>query len=199
MRLLPAVIACALALSAREVSAKEIEDATDSDIIARPESGSYFSLAFAGGVLMPDGDIAERYDPGLTAQLSFGFTSSFGLGISALVAYSPLRGQPLPGTSRESHLGQAVLAPRYVLGDGTLRVWVAAGGGAVALRERTETGELAAETQQDIEPLAAGSAGLELHVFESGGIGVAGRYSRSFGQLAAELYSITGGLVLTFH
>lgn len=192
------LLALSLCVAAQAALAQDLDEEPGTELIARPQSRSYFSLAFAGGMLVPEGDISDYYDPGLTAQLSLGFTTGIGLGVQATVAYSPLRGRPDAAASRESHLGCAILAPRYVLGDGTVRLWVAAGGGAVAMRERIEGDGLTPETKTEVEPVGAAAAGLELYAFKSGGIGVSGRYAHGFGQLAVRLYSVTGGLVLTF-
>ncbi len=173
---------------------------------AAPDAGDRaagpFSVAFTGGLMVPRAELAEVRDMGLTAGLRFALTSNSGLGAQLGAEYAPLppAGDDAQGAPplRESHIGTVTLAPRFRLGRGAVRTWVAAGGGVMLDYE--ERGEQGAEAERtvDYEPVATAAAGLELHAFDSGGFVFMGRYGRSLNEVRYESISATAGLVLDF-
>jgi hypothetical protein len=184
----------ALALSAAPAAAQE----EDSPLFREP-GGSYFSLALSGGIISPLGTMSDGHRSGLAAAAHIGWTADSGLGVAVNSEYSPLPPAANPGVIvKESHLGAASLTPRFTLGHHTLRMWVAAGGGVVMERTRTEFVDSSSEVEFDYEAAAVGGAGLELHMFDSGGLSLVGNYTRSLQDTRYQFLSVTGGLVLTF-
>ena len=153
----------------------------------------YWHTSFGGGVMVPIGNMSEAFSAGLAANLRIGYTSKFGLGLAIGAGYSPL---PRKQTTiaPESHLVLLTALPRFTIGRDLFRMWVGAGGGVVLQRTDQAMGTVSAT-----EPVATGEAGLEMHLFSSGGISILGSYSKSFGRdVDASLFSFSGGLVFTF-
>lgn len=158
------------------------------------------SVAFSGGLMLPRADLGETRQTGLTAGLLVGLTAQSGLGLALSAEYAPL---PATGSrddenGRESHVGAVTLAPRFTLGRGRLRGWIAAGGGVVLDHEAVENASGERDRDFNYEPVASGAVGLELHIFDSGGLMVSGRYNRSLSEPRYELITATAGLVLDF-
>lgn len=171
---------------------------------AEEAEGGSLSVAFSGGLMIPRASLAEARSPGLTAGLLVAYTGESGLGLSAAAEYAPLprqRGGDPSSAARESHVASATLAPRFTLGRGSLRAWVAAGGGVVFDYESLERpGSGDANEEFSYEPVASGALGLELHAFDSGGFLFKTHYRRSLtrSEPRYELMTWTGGLLLEF-
>ena len=154
----------------------------------------YWHTSFDGGVMVPTANMSEAFNTGLTASLRIGYTSKLGFGFAVGAAYSPLP-RTQSEIAPESHIALFTALPRFTIGHDLFRMWVAAGGGLVL--QRTDQ---ASETVSKTEPVASGEAGIEMHLFSSGGVALLGNYSKSFGEdIDASLLSFTGGLVFTFN
>jgi hypothetical protein len=164
------------------------------------EQAGSVSVAFAGGLMMPREALAETRSTGLTAGLMVALNARSGLGLAISAEYAPLppasSGRGL--SSRESHVGAATLAPRFTIGRGAIRTWLAAGAGVIVDYQEMGVAGTTVERDFTYEPVAAGALGLELHAFDSGGLVFMGRYARSFSDPAYEMITATGGLVLEF-
>ena len=129
-------------------------------------------------------------------------TGRNGVGLALTTEYAPLKPEVPEGadptTTIDSHFATLTITPRFTLGHKMLRVWVAAGGGVVMQRTATTIRDTTS-TDTSYETAAVGEASLELHLFQSGGLSIAGNYTHSFGNdIEARLYSVFGGLVFTF-
>jgi hypothetical protein len=154
----------------------------------------YWHVALLGGVVVPTDTMSQVYKEGLAANVQVGYTARFGLGLTLGAEYSPLPARSTVGESGESHLVVLTACPRFTIGRETLRIWLGAGGGVAVEKANGIPGH-----SSTAELLAQGEAGLEMHLFSSGGLAVNGNYARSFGQsLDAKLFSVLGGLVFTF-
>lgn len=176
------------------------------------ESASAWRLALLGGVVTPLGNMIETHQQGLAASVRLGWTplllgrsNRIGLGLELATEYSPLPRQRMVGLQRiETHFVTAGLMPRLILGQGgSYRLWLGGGGGLAYERTQRmfEAGMPAGDAGDPIStyaPAALGAAGLELHFLSGGGLGVVGSYMRTYGDLAYETLTITGGLVLAF-
>lgn len=192
----------ALALSTALGSAALAAPSRASAESAEEESGggAYWYASFLGGAALPTGPMSEGRKEGLATTTRFGFTAENGLGFAINAEYSPLPHQAMNrATTVQSHLGLLSAAPRFTLGHGTFRIWLGAGGGVALERTTITRGGIAEQSEFAAEPLALGEAGVEFHVFDSGGLTVSGGYARSFGEeMDVHLASVQGGLVFTF-
>jgi hypothetical protein len=195
-RILLASVALALATARPAAADSSLRDLPD---IRDPERASYWSFAMLGGRRSPLSDAREFYDPGLAATARLAWTSSLGLGLGIGASYSPLpRRDVSPAGTGEGHIVALTGAPQLTLGRRTLRFWLAGGGGAV-IENRLLDGEGGqSDAEIDTQPAGNLASGLELHLFSSGGISLAGDYTRTLGQRRLEFYSLLGGLVFTF-
>jgi hypothetical protein len=161
---------------------------------AEQREHGYWHVSLLGGVAVPTATMSSSYKEGLTASLRVGYTARFGLGVTLGGSYSPLPLRNSTGESGESQLFALTACPRFTLGRELLRAWFGAGGGiafesASGISGRSTTAEFVAQ----------GEAGLEVHVFSSGGLALGAGYTRSFGEtIGARLFSALGGLVFTF-
>jgi hypothetical protein len=154
-----------------------------------------YGIGFLGGMLLPLGATGDTHERALAAGLRMGYTGRSGLGLDLAIEYSPLplRAADAAGVS-ETQFATAGLMPRFTLGKRRLRGWLGAGGG-LALQYDTLTD---GSTQMLYEPAGMGAVALELHVLTGVGLVAMGSYTRTFGDLAYEYITATGGLLLTF-
>ncbi len=169
--------------------------------------GSYWNIAFSGGLLIPTGAMSQTHKGGLIAEGKVGWTSKIGIGAELSAAYSPLpttRTQA-NGVQVDSDYFLLSLAPKITLGRNTLRLWISIGGGATI--ERTEKASTSSHMNNDmsttstvtsISPSASASGGIEAHILAGGGIYVSSTYTRSLGSFNHENYRVSSGLVLSF-
>ena len=159
----------------------------------KPRAGGY-GIGFLGGMLLPMGATGETHERALAAGLRMGYTGRTGLGLDLAVEYSPLplRDADAAGVA-ETHFATASLMPRFTLGN-RVRVWLGVGGGLALQYDTLSDGS----TQMLYEPAGMGAAALELHVLTGVGLVAMGSYTRTFGELAYEYVTATGGLLLTF-
>lgn len=154
-----------------------------------------YGIGFLGGVLLPMGATSDTHQQGLAAGLRMGYTGRTGLGLDMAIEYSPLPLREDAGASvAETHFATAGLMPRFTLGKGVVRAWVGAGGGVALQYDTLNDGS----TQMAYEPAGMGAAALELHLLTGVGLVAMGSYTRTFGDLAYEYLTATGGLLLTF-
>lgn len=164
--------------------------------------GSYWELAFAGGMLVPLGDMSDLHQQSLAGNVRISWVSSLGLGLDLAVDYSPLsRRQLNPDDVYEIHFASAGLMPRFTLGRNVFRVWLAAGGGmAFEHVENVANGGVAGlePTISRVSAAGMGAAGVELHAFSGVGLAVIGSYTRTYGDVDYQMLNVTGGLAVTF-
>jgi hypothetical protein len=97
------------------------------------------------------------------------------------------------------HFGVLAAAPRFSFGKKTVRFWLAAGGGGIIERSSLTVDGEEMSSDTSFEPAAVGDAGLELHLFSSGGLVASGSSAHSFGDsVDARAATALGGLVFTF-
>lgn len=169
------------------------------------DSSSYWSISFLGGELFPRRDMRSTHDAGLAAGGRVGWTSSMGLGLYLAVDYAPLARNATsdPLESFETHFGLVTVQPSYTLSWKSLRLWVAGGVGMAAERTRRFYRDVAGERRTDYSPAASAVSGLELHLFNGGGLVVTASYSRlfkavGFTDVKYEFVNLTGGFVFAF-
>lgn len=163
---------------------------------------SHFTVAFGGGALLPFGEMDPSTEAGLNVTGRIGWNAANGLGLVTNLEYAPLRRESDAAlTDVDSHMFVATAAPRFTLGRKVLRLWVAAGGGVVVERVRTETTSadgILTDTEVDTVPAFNGSSGIDLHFFSNGGLSIAGAYTRSFSDTEVyDYFSVNAGLVFT--
>jgi hypothetical protein len=167
----------------------------------RATSASFWSLVLQGGMLVPLSSMSDVYQRSLAAGGRLGWTSRHGLGVDLAAEYAPLSRLPSPaGDAYETHYLSASVMPRFTLGRGAVRLWLAAGGG-VAYEHSTHFSPLDVVSPGSTSELAlsgSGAAGLELHPFSGVGLAVISSYTRTLGALEYQLVNLTGGLVFTF-
>ena len=164
-------------------------------------AGSYWELAFAGGMLMPLAEMTELHQQSLSGGLRVGWVSRLGLGVDLAVDYSPLsREQSATQDIYDVHFVTAGLMPRFTLGKRMFRLWLAAGGGlAYEHSEHVESaGGVLEPSTNRYAPASMGAAGVELHAFSGVGLAIIGSYTRTFGDFDYQLVNVTGGLAMTF-
>ncbi len=148
---------------------------------AAAEESSYFSFAFGGGALVPQGDMKKDVDAGLDVWGRLGWTSTSGLGFVLGFDWAPLRNP----TDGQTSLLQATAAPRFTIGKDVVRLWISAGGGVLA------------QKGEPVRPTVNGAGGLDLHVFGSGGFSLIGCYARGITQAEVDYFCVSAGLVFT--
>lgn len=199
----PKCLACLCALSIATVLAGP---AHADEFGKDPDSGDkpYWSVSFLGGLLTPRKEMRTWYDQTLVFGGRFGWTSRSGLGIDLTADYSPLPRDDVPElVAFETHFALATAAPRFTLRWKKLRFWVGAGGGIAVERTTELLRDAKVATNTDWATAAVASAGVELHLVDSGGLVVAGSYARLFRDLGIEgleleFANLTGGLVFVF-
>jgi hypothetical protein len=170
-----------------------------------PPAHSHFTVAFAGGELFPSSRMQtgpRTTNQGLDVWSRIGWNAANGLGLVMNLEYAPLRHQPTeglsPDTQIDGHMFAATAAPRFTIGHRTVRVWLSAGGGIVVERVHTETPGTSLSTTEVGSAFAVhGSGGIDLHLFGSGGLQVAGGYTRSLSDSTYDFFSVNAGLVFT--
>jgi len=185
------------ALTARPASA---------DSKKKKKHASYWSVTFQGGVLSPQGPMADTHKAALTTGLRVSWTHKIGLGIEVQGEYSPIPrrlGALDPLETYESHFGVASMGPRFVLGTGFARLWASAGGGVAyehsTRKFRDDMGRPAETSTDDVIPVTVAATALELHFMKSGGLVVAGTYTKTYKtEQVRKYYALIGGLVFTF-
>ena len=172
----------------------QAQDASD----AEPK-GSRWNVLLEGGVLLPLGELEAVNQSSLAGGIRVGKTTRYGLGLDVAAAYSPLSHKQVDGAARlESHYVTLAILPRFTLGSGTLRFWLA-GGGGVAYERTLEFAGLDVQSRDNsVALVGVGSAGVEFHPTSGLGLAVVGTYNRTRGQFDYELVNLTAGLVLTF-
>lgn len=161
------------------------------------EPESHVTVAFSGGAFLPYGGMKDGYKSGLDVVGRVGWNSANGVGVVASVEYTPVRRAARPTLEMASHMFAAAAAPRYTLGHEVVRVWIAAGGGVVVEYNTTRTGTVS-ETRVSTVPTLQGASGMDLHVFQTGGLSVSGAYTRSlFTSSVYDFFSVSAGLVFT--
>lgn len=165
------------------------------------KSASYWGLVLQGGMLVPQSSMSDIYQRSLAGGARLGWTGRHGLGVDLAAEYAPLSRVPSPfGDIYETHYVTASLMPRFILGKGTVRMWLAVGGG-VAYEHSTHITSVLDESPGSTSELAlsgTGAAGLELHPFSGVGLAVISSYTRTFGAFEYQFVNLTGGLVFTF-
>lgn len=169
------------------------------------DSSSYWSISFLGGELFPRRDMRSTHDAGLAAGARVGWTSKLGLGLYMAVDYAPLARNATndPLESFETHFGLITVQPSYTLAWKSLRLWVSGGVGMAAERTRRYYRDVAGERKTDYSPAVTGVGGLELHLFNGGGLVATASYSRlleavGFTDVKYEFVTFTGGFVFAF-
>jgi hypothetical protein len=159
--------------------------------------GSHFTLAFAGGAVLPNGDMEGGADPSLDVSGRFGWNGTSGLGLVVNVDYALLRRNSVAGAIEpvaiDAHMLSATAMPRFTLGKKVFRLWIAAGGGVLFEKTTASTSEVE-RTYYATVPAWGGSAGLDLHFFANGGLSLAGAYTRSLDN-EYDFISVNAGLV----
>ncbi|HKA88279.1 MAG TPA: hypothetical protein VKE22_11455 [Haliangiales bacterium] len=148
---------------------------------AAAEESSYFSFAFGGGALVPQGDMKNDVDPGLDVWGRLGWTSTSGLGLVLGFDWAPLRNV----NDGQTSLLQATAEPRFTLGKDVVRLWISAGGGVLAQKGESP------------RPTVNGAGGLDLHVFGNGGFSLIGCYARGISHAEIDYFCVSAGLVFT--
>jgi hypothetical protein len=192
-----AVCACACLLGPARAAAADVLDAA---VYEDRGARSYWHASFLGGMAVPVQQMTDDRKAGVAATVRLGWTSRSGLGLSIAGEYSPL---PFKVSERNvtvaSHLGIVAGGPRFTLGKRKVRLWLGGAGGVVVERTRMTIDGDSQGADSALEPAAVGEAGLELHLFENGGLALNGSYAHSFGRtVQARLGSLVGGLVFTF-
>jgi hypothetical protein len=167
---------------------------------APEDESAGFDIAFGGGALVPQGDMAQTIQTGLDVGGRVGWSSRLGLGLVLSIDYAPLRVKPVAGVEDTvgSHLFTGSLAPRLVLGKSLLRVWLSAGAGVLVERTQTTPAVGSGTTTVESGVTVGGQGGLDLLFFDSGGLSVSGGYTRGLASVEKFQYmAFTAGLVFT--
>lgn len=170
----------------------------EAEVTPEDDGLAYWTITFLGTFLTPTGSLADTHDPGLGTALSIGWVGHGGFGAQIELRYAPIPHDPVAVTQIDAHMFYGTLAIQYAFFWRSVRLWTAAGAGAVAERVRTEF----RETDISIDWLHAstlyGAAGLELHLFSNGGPGVAASYSQSVQGDDYSFYALSAGLTFVF-
>jgi hypothetical protein len=197
LSLILATVAGAAIAAPRPAAAQEAGVPQDDEVERPRPHGSYVSVSFLGGALFPIGSSQTTLQNGLASGVRIGWTSRIGIGVDLKASYSPLAKAPEDGASYQTHYLDLGLMPRFTLGHGTVRLSLAAGGGA-AYERTTVTTDTAERSLSRWAPAAAGWAAVELHLLEGGGIFAGGSYTRLFGGGNYQYAEAVGGLIFTF-
>lgn len=163
---------------------------------------SQFTIAFAGGALVPQGAMGGEIEPGLDVWGRVGWITPSGLGVVMHLEYAPLRPAPqtvAPDAVVDAHLFAATAGPRFTLGRHLLRAWLAGGAGVVVQRVQTTSADLSKVTVVDTVLGVSGGGGLDVYFLGSGGVTLAGAYTRGMSSGAEQQYvSVNAGLVFVY-
>jgi hypothetical protein len=165
------------------------------------KSGSYWGLALQGGMLVPLSSMSDVYQRSLAGGGRLGWTGRHGLGVDLVAEYAPLSRVPGQfGDTYETHYVTASVMPRFTLGKGTLRLWLAAGGGMAYEHSThiTALEDVSLGTTSELALSGTGAVGLELHPFSGVGLAVISSYTRTYGEFEHQFVNLTGGLIFTF-
>jgi hypothetical protein len=167
----------------------------------RATSASFWSLVVQGGILVPLSTMSDVYQRSLAAGGRLGWTGRHGLGVDLAAEYAPLSRVPGQfGDTYETHYVTASVMPRFTLGKGTLRLWLAAGGGMAYEHSThiTALEDVSLGTTSELALSGTGAVGLELHPFSGVGLAVISSYTRTYGEFEHQFVNLTGGLIFTF-
>jgi hypothetical protein len=173
------------------------DDDDDDDEASDP---SYWSMQFRGGVMLPIRGMEDTFQSGIAGGVQFGWVSKIGLGFDINGEYTPLPRKDVPDLENfETHFVAATFMPKFVVGKtGTVRIWVAGGGGMAAERTKATYRDQPTETMTEFVPIFGAAAALELHLISSGGLVVGASYLVTGGDVNYKFVNATGGLVFTF-
>ena len=162
-----------------------------------PPTPSGFDIEFGGGALIPTGDLAHDSQPGLDVGGRFGWSSGVGLGLVVSLDYAPLRQKShAAGETSDGHLFYGSLEPRFAIARSFVRVWLSAGAGVIVERTQTQStvgGGTSATTDSGLT--VGGQGGLDFLFFDSGGLSVAGGYTKGLSAIDKfEYMAFTAGL-----
>jgi hypothetical protein len=160
-----------------------------------------FTFAFAGGALFPQGSMMRETQPGLDVWGRVGWITPSGLGLVMHVEYAPLRRSAESAADEvvDAHLFAATAGPRFTLGRHLVRVWLAGGAGIVVERVHTTQADQSSVVAVESALGVSGGGGLDLCFFGSGGITLAGAYTRGLTSGAEQDYvSVNAGLVFVY-
>jgi hypothetical protein len=183
---------CASAAHAAEPAFVETPPAEPLPVVT-----SSFDVAFGGGALVPSGPTADTTSAGLDVEGRLGWSSRLGLGLVLAVDYAPLRQKMhAEGETKDGHLFAGTLEPRFMLGKRFVRAWLSAGPGVVVTR--TEVRDSAGASTVTVESglTVGGQGGLDFLFFDSGGLSLAGGYTRGVSSVEkVQFLAFTAGLV----
>lgn len=162
-------------------------------------SGSYWSTTLLGGVIVPLGTMTDSHRRSLAAGLRVGWTSRVGLGVDVIGGYSPVsRSDIADGQRADSHLIGGMVMPRFTLGRGSVRAWVAAGAGLAFQRTNVVAGTETVATSNDVAMSADAALAVELHPISGVGLALVSSYHRGLIGEPFEFVNLTAGLTFTF-
>jgi hypothetical protein len=131
-----------------------------------------------------------------------GWITPSGLGLVMHLEYAPLRRSAEsvgPDEVVDAHLFAATAGPRFTLGRRLLRAWLAGGAGIVVERVETTSADASSVVQVDSVLGVSGGGGVDLYFLGSGGVTVAGAYTRGLSSGAEQQYlSVNAGLVFVY-
>jgi hypothetical protein len=166
------------------------------------ERRSELTVAFSGGALVPQGEMGVETNPGLDVVGRVGWLTPSGIGLVMNLEYAPLRRDPGTVADDEvvdAHLFAATAGPRFTLGRDIFRVWLAGGAGVVVERTSTTGSDMSSQVEVESALGVSGGGGLDFCFFGSGGITVAGAYTRGLSSGAEQEYvSVNAGLVFVY-
>jgi hypothetical protein len=195
-------IVLVVVLVAARAQAQDPDEPDPDDEPVKKARGSEVTFAFAGGALVPQGSMEEQTQAGLDVWGRIGWATSSGLGLAVHLEYAPLR-RDLEGAPRnevvDAHLFAATAGPRFQIGRNLVRVWVAGSAGVVV--ERVATTIASAPTVVEVESSlgVSGGGGLDLNLFGSGGLTLAGAYTQGISTGASQKYvSLNAGVMFVY-
>jgi hypothetical protein len=162
--------------------------------------GNEVTISFAGGALVPRGDMEQQTEAGLDVWGRVGWITPSGLGLVLHLEYAPLRRDvEAPDDVVEAHLFAATAGPRFTIGRDLIRVWLAGSAGVVIERVTTTTADLPSVVEVDTELGVSGGGGLDLCFFGAGGVTFAGAYTQAVSSGAIQRYvSLNAGVVFVY-
>jgi len=188
---------------AQEIQPKPSEEPLDpEEEPVRKQRGSELTVAFAGGALVPRGEMEQQTEAGLDVWGRVGWVTPSGLGLVVHLEYAPLRRGPEEGQPDEvveAHLFAATAGPRFTIGRDIIRVWLSGSAGVVVERISTTTADLPPVVEVDSALGVSGGGGLDLCFFDAGGLTLAGAYTQGISSGASQKYvSLNAGVVFVY-
>ena len=192
------IVALAALLAATPALAQE--EPLDPDEEPVRKRGSELTVAFAGGALVPRGEMEEQTEAGLDVWGRVGWITPSGLGLVVHLEYAPLRRDvETPDEVIEAHLFAATAGPRFTIGRDLIRVWLAGSAGVVVERVTTTSPDVPSVVEVDTELGVSGGGGLDFCFFGSGGLTLAGAYTQAVSSGASQRYvSLNAGVVFVY-